>query len=64
MEPEIQEKPDAVDIGRARGDIALENVTFEYTDRPPAVKDVTFAAPRPERGSRSSARPEPERRRS
>jgi ATP-binding cassette, subfamily B, bacterial len=44
MEPEIQEKPGAVDIERARGDIALENVTFAYTDRLPAVKDVTFRA--------------------
>jgi ABC-type multidrug transport system fused ATPase/permease subunit len=44
MEPEIQEKPGAVDIGRARGELALDNVTFEYANRPPAVKDVSFRA--------------------
>jgi ABC-type multidrug transport system fused ATPase/permease subunit len=44
MEPEVQEKPGAVDIGRARGELALDNVTFEYANRPPAVKDVTFRA--------------------
>jgi ABC-type transport system involved in Fe-S cluster assembly fused permease/ATPase subunit len=44
MEPEIMEKDDAVDIGRARGDIALENVTFAYANRPPACNDISFQA--------------------
>jgi ABC-type multidrug transport system fused ATPase/permease subunit len=43
-EPEIQEKPDAVDIERARGEIALEDVSFAYAGRPPAVKEVSFSA--------------------
>jgi ABC-type multidrug transport system fused ATPase/permease subunit len=43
-EPEVKEAPDAVDIGRARGEITLENLTFAYQDRPPAVKGVSFAA--------------------
>jgi ATP-binding cassette subfamily B protein len=42
MEPEIQEKPDAVDIGRARGEITLDSVTFAYKGRPPAINDVSF----------------------
>jgi ATP-binding cassette, subfamily B, bacterial len=40
---EIAEKPDARPLGRSRGAVALENVTFAYSNtEQPAVDDVSF----------------------
>ncbi|MFZ5720554.1 MAG: ABC transporter ATP-binding protein [Pseudomonadota bacterium] len=36
-EPEPQDPPGAVDLGRARGEIAFEDVSFRYEDRGPHV---------------------------
>jgi ATP-binding cassette subfamily B protein len=39
--PAVADRPDAVDLGRARGLVEFENVTFSYGLRP-AVADLTF----------------------
>ena len=40
---EVDEKPDALDLRRPRGEIAFERVTFHYADgTPPALDDVTL----------------------
>ena len=64
VEPEIQEKPDAVDIGRARGELALDNVTFGTTRTGRPRSRTSRSTPRRDSGSRSSGRPERERPRS
>jgi ABC-type multidrug transport system fused ATPase/permease subunit len=43
-ESEVKEKPGAVDIGRARGEVTFENVSFSYSSIGPALKDVSFTA--------------------
>jgi ABC-type multidrug transport system fused ATPase/permease subunit len=39
---EIDEKPGAVDIDRARGDVSFEHVGFSYATRPGVLNDVSF----------------------
>jgi subfamily B ATP-binding cassette protein MsbA len=45
-QPDIQDAPDAIDIGRSRGGIEFRDVTFAYTEQDgtkkdvPAVKDI------------------------
>ncbi|MBE5804259.1 MAG: ABC transporter ATP-binding protein [Clostridiales bacterium] len=39
---EIQDKPDAVDLGRARGSITFEHVDFAYATGSPVLRDVSF----------------------
>lgn len=39
---EIQSKPNAVPLPRARGRIEFRNVTFEFTPGKPVLKDVSF----------------------
>src|SRR5439155_18793947 len=34
LEPEIQDRPDAIEAGRLKGEIVFENVSFEYGDPP------------------------------
>ncbi len=41
----VPERPGAVDIGRARGAVAFENVAFAYPGGPPILRDISFAAP-------------------
>ncbi len=41
-ESEVKERPGAVEIGRARGEVTFENVSFSYTNVGPALKDVSF----------------------
>ncbi len=41
-ESEVKEKPGAVEIGRARGEVSFDNVSFSYTSVGPALKDVSF----------------------
>jgi glucan exporter ATP-binding protein len=40
----VPEAPDAIDIGRATGQVAFEGVGFAYPGGPPILRDVTFAA--------------------
>ena len=40
-EPEIQDKPNAVDLTGLRGDIDFDHVTFAY-DEEPVLRDITF----------------------
>ncbi len=43
--PMIRDRPGAIEIGRARGDVRFENVCFGYhTDRP-AISNISFEAP-------------------
>jgi len=41
MEPDIVEKPGAVDVPEIRGNIEYENVYFEYNPGEPVLKDVS-----------------------
>lgn len=41
--PEVTERPGARPLGRARGEIAFQQVTFSYGGARPAVEGVTFA---------------------
>ena len=42
--PEIQNKPGAIDIGRARGDVSYSGVNFSYEGRSDTLRDISFAA--------------------
>ena len=42
-EPEIKDKPDAVDLAEARGEVAFDNVSFHYETGKPVLQDVSFA---------------------
>lgn len=44
MTPEVVEKPDAVTLERARGDVAFENVSFHYEGRRDTLKNISFEA--------------------
>ena len=44
-EPEVTEAADAVEIGRARGDVRLEAVRFAYRGRAPVLRDVSLDVP-------------------
>ncbi|OBZ14863.1 multidrug ABC transporter ATP-binding protein [Bacillus sp. FJAT-27264] len=41
-EPEISDKPDAVDVNALRGDIAFQNVTFGYDEQRPVLKGISL----------------------
>ena len=43
--PEVVEKEDAIDIGRARGDLEFEDVSFAYKKRVDTLKNVSFKVP-------------------
>ena len=40
----VEEKIEAEDMGRARGSVRIENVSFSYDPRLPALKEVSIAA--------------------
>ena len=40
----VPEAPDAIDLGRAEGRVAFEDVGFAYPGGPPILRDVSFAA--------------------
>ncbi len=42
--PEISEDPHAVDLGRARGAVAYENVSFSYRGRKDTLHEISFEA--------------------
>ena len=39
---DVKEAPDAIDIGRSRGDVAFEHVSFSYVGRKDTLKDIHF----------------------
>ncbi|MFF2910393.1 ABC transporter ATP-binding protein [Paenibacillus sp. NPDC057934] len=41
-EPEISDKPDAVDVNALRGDIAFQDVTFGYDEQRPVLKGISL----------------------
>lgn len=43
VKPEIEDAPAALELGNAKGEIVLENVSFSYrNDLPPAVQDINL----------------------
>lgn len=42
--PAIRDRPDAIDPGRVRGEVAFDDVSFSYDGKRPAVADLTFTA--------------------
>jgi ATP-binding cassette subfamily B protein len=40
IEPDIADKPDAIEVGRLRGDIRFENVRFGYSSDRPILKGI------------------------
>jgi glucan exporter ATP-binding protein len=42
--PAIRDKPDAIDPGRVRGEVAFDDVSFSYDGKRPAVADLSFTA--------------------
>ena len=45
IQPEIEDKPDAIRAKNLRGEIAFRNVSFGYGDGKPILEDVSFAIP-------------------
>ncbi|HMJ74043.1 MAG TPA: ABC transporter ATP-binding protein [Solirubrobacterales bacterium] len=43
-EPEVTEKPDAVELGRARGRVTAQGVNFTYKGRKATLSDISFHA--------------------
>lgn len=43
-QPEIRDAPDAMEIGRAKGEIVFEDVSFSYTERKDTIQNVSFTA--------------------
>jgi ATP-binding cassette subfamily B protein len=42
--PAVHDRPGAVDLGRARGEVAFEHASYSYDGLRPAVADLTFTA--------------------
>lgn len=42
LEPEIQDRPDAIEAPRLKGRIVFQNVSFDYGDRKEVLKNVWF----------------------
>lgn len=40
--PDVVERPHAMPITRARGDVSFDRVTFSYTENRPAITDISF----------------------
>jgi ATP-binding cassette, subfamily B, bacterial len=43
IEPEIQDRPDAIEATGLKGEILFQNVSFAYADGPDALRDVSFS---------------------
>lgn len=43
MRPEIEDKPDAVELNTVRGDLCFEHVAFSYHADQPILRDVSFS---------------------
>ena len=44
LDPEIKDAPDAFDIGRSKGKVKFEDVSFHYNEDEPVITDVSFTA--------------------
>lgn len=42
QQPEITEKTDAIGLGRAQGELEFRNVSFQYVDSIPVLKNISF----------------------
>jgi subfamily B ATP-binding cassette protein MsbA len=42
IQPDVQEKPDAIRLGRLEGRVTFENVTFGYQPHAPALRDISL----------------------
>ncbi len=42
--PVVEERPGAIELVRAKGDVCFENVTFAYDPGRPALRDISFEA--------------------
>jgi ATP-binding cassette, subfamily B, bacterial len=42
IEPEIQDRPDAIQVRRLQGDIRFEHVSFRYLDECPVLQNLSF----------------------
>lgn len=40
LEPEIQDAPDAKDLGQVRGEVSFDHVTFQYNDKTQVLRDI------------------------
>jgi ATP-binding cassette, subfamily B, bacterial len=43
-EPEIEEAPDAIEIGRARGEVTADDLSFSYKGRRDTLQNISFEA--------------------
>ena len=43
LEPEIKDRPDAIEVDRLRGQIVFDKVSFDYGDGKEVLKEVSFA---------------------
>ena len=43
IEPEVQDRPDAIEAGRLRGEIVFRDVSFDYGDGKDVLRGVSFA---------------------
>ncbi len=41
----VKEKPDAIELGRLKGQVCFENVSFSYNSLGPALNNVSFCVP-------------------
>jgi ATP-binding cassette subfamily B protein len=41
-ESEVKEKPDAIQLGKVKGQVSFQNVSFSYNNVSPALKNVSF----------------------
>ncbi len=44
VEIEVADRPGAVELGRAQGEVRFEDVSFDYPDREGTLRDVSFTA--------------------
>ncbi|MDP2730030.1 MAG: ABC transporter ATP-binding protein [Dehalococcoidales bacterium] len=44
-ESQVKEKPDAIKLGRLKGEVTFENVSFSYNSMGPTLKDTSFSVP-------------------
>ena len=42
-ESAVQEKPDAIELGRLKGQVSFEDVSFSYNSMAPAIENVSFS---------------------
>ncbi len=45
IQPEIEDKPDAITARHLRGEIGFQNVSFDYGDKKPILDNVSFTIP-------------------